>query len=326
MPSFINNFPPPAAPVAAFSVSSNPICEGDCISFSDSSTNSPTNWNWVFVGSSTASSSLQSPTGICYPTAGTYSATLFVTNSNGSDSVAISIIVNPLPTVSMNPVPALCTNQNPVTLIGTPAGGVFSGTGVTGNTFNPASAGVGTYTITYTYTSAAGCSNTATINDTVNAVPLQPTITGNGSVLMSSSATGNQWYFNGTPIGGAIGQFHTATQNGFYTVVVTINGCSSTTSVAYSYPAAGISTTPLNSYIHIFPSLFSSFFTVVNTGVSTTTDIQIINVSGEKVYEKELMLLQNQNLVIEMSSFPAGIYFVKAVSSAENSVTKVVKQ
>lgn len=46
-----------------------------------------------------------------------------------------------------------------VVLTGTPTGGVFSGTGVSGNTFNPADAGVGgPYFVTYQYTDSNGCS------------------------------------------------------------------------------------------------------------------------------------------------------------------------
>lgn len=42
------------------------------------------------------------------------------------------------------------------TLNGVPAGGVFTGNGVSGNTFNPATAGVGVHAITYTY-NFGGC-------------------------------------------------------------------------------------------------------------------------------------------------------------------------
>jgi len=45
---------------------------------------------------------------------------------------------------------AFCLNSPAATLTGSPSGGTFSGTGVTGNTFNPATAGAGTYQITYT--------------------------------------------------------------------------------------------------------------------------------------------------------------------------------
>jgi hypothetical protein len=44
-----------------------------------------------------------------------------------------------------------CINQAPVTLTATPAGGLFTGTGIIGtDTFDPATAGIGTHTIAYT--------------------------------------------------------------------------------------------------------------------------------------------------------------------------------
>lgn len=45
---------------------------------------------------------------------------------------------------------------------GSPAGGSYSGPGVSGNTFDPAAAGQGVHTITYTYTDSAGCTGSAT--------------------------------------------------------------------------------------------------------------------------------------------------------------------
>lgn len=57
--------------------------------------------------------------------------------------------------------------QGAVQLIGSPAGGVFSGTGVFGNTFNPTIAGVGTFNLTYTLTQG-GCDASASITVTVN--------------------------------------------------------------------------------------------------------------------------------------------------------------
>jgi hypothetical protein len=50
----------------------------------------------------------------------------------------------------------------------TPAGGIFSGTAVTGTNFNAATAGTGTYLVTYTYTDANGCTNTTTDNIVVD--------------------------------------------------------------------------------------------------------------------------------------------------------------
>jgi hypothetical protein len=55
-------------------------------------------------------------------------------------------------------------NSGVVQQTGIPAGGTFSGTGVSGNTFNPLLAGVGgPYILTYNYTETnSGCSNFAT--------------------------------------------------------------------------------------------------------------------------------------------------------------------
>ncbi|MBY0426658.1 MAG: hypothetical protein K2Q22_13545, partial [Cytophagales bacterium] len=63
--------------------------------------------------------------------------------------------------VSFSSGPSLVNLTDPALALygGSPAGGTYSGTGVTGgNTFNPTTAGLGTHTITYTYN---GCSNTA---------------------------------------------------------------------------------------------------------------------------------------------------------------------
>lgn len=51
------------------------------------------------------------------------------------------------------------TTDGPATLTGTPPNGVFLGPGVSGVSFDPAAAGVGTHTIIYTYVDENGCVN-----------------------------------------------------------------------------------------------------------------------------------------------------------------------
>ncbi len=53
-----------------------------------------------------------------------------------------------------------CQSEGPINLVGSPAGGVFSGSGITGNQLNPATLSSGTYTVTYTFTELNGCYNT----------------------------------------------------------------------------------------------------------------------------------------------------------------------
>ena len=92
-------------------------------------------------------------------------------NSCGSkDSSELVVDIYSLPAVNFSGLNAyFCIYSAPVLLTGFPAGGSFSGPGITGNTFNPATAGPGTHSITYFYTDpVTGCSNQRTILTTVD--------------------------------------------------------------------------------------------------------------------------------------------------------------
>lgn len=71
--------------------------------------------------------------------------------------------VNPLPTVSLVlPVTSVCSGSGSISLLGgSPAGGTYSGTGVSGTTFDPQALAQGSYAITYSFTDSNGCSASA---------------------------------------------------------------------------------------------------------------------------------------------------------------------
>lgn len=95
------------------------------------------------------------------PTVGTTVYTVTGTNATGCNATdAVSVTVSALPTVDLADFGISCINHPAFTLSeGSPAGGVYSGTGVTAGQFDPATAGIGTHTITYTYTDGNGCEN-----------------------------------------------------------------------------------------------------------------------------------------------------------------------
>lgn len=106
------------------------------------------------------------------PTAGTQTLTYTYTDANNcSNAATTSITVNPAPTVSFtSPVSTMCINHAPLTLSGgSPAGGTYSGAGVSGGVLNPATAGAGDHVITYSYTDANGCDGQATFSIHVDA-------------------------------------------------------------------------------------------------------------------------------------------------------------
>ncbi|MBK7963893.1 MAG: T9SS type A sorting domain-containing protein [Bacteroidetes bacterium] len=149
------------------------------------------------------------------PSVGTQTITYTVTFAPGCVGSASQVFtVNQLPTVVFNSLGNICSTAAPFTLnTATPSGRVYSGSGVSGNVFNPASAGLGTKILTYTYTGPAGCvvSDTALVN-VINcsgcSVPpianagADVSTCSSGAVQLSGSISGSAtsafWVSNGT--------------------------------------------------------------------------------------------------------------------------------
>lgn len=86
-----------------------------------------------------------------------------------SQRMPVNITVNPNPTVTSAAASTLVCNTDVVGLTGTPAGGNFSGPGVSGNAFNGIAAGASAiYTVTYNYTDPNGCSGLSSTEISVN--------------------------------------------------------------------------------------------------------------------------------------------------------------
>ena len=144
-----------AAP--SISVNSSTICAGATVTLTASGVSTYT-WNT----SSNATSISVSPTSTSI-----YTVTGNLTGCAVGATQTATVTVNSLPVVTMGTVSSpLCVANAPVTLVGTPSGGTFSGTGVVGSTFDPSVSGAGTFTVMYDYTDANSCSamDTKTVN------------------------------------------------------------------------------------------------------------------------------------------------------------------
>ena len=92
-------------------------------------------------------------------TAGNYSVVFAASDTSGnSDSCSFTITVHAYPTVTVNNPNTVCVDDGNLTLNGTPAGGTWSGTAVTGNTFSPSTAGTGQQVLMYNVVDTNGCS------------------------------------------------------------------------------------------------------------------------------------------------------------------------
>ncbi|HQU39555.1 MAG TPA: gliding motility-associated C-terminal domain-containing protein [Chitinophagales bacterium] len=109
------------------------------------------------------------------------------------------LTIHPMPSLTIDLPDLTCYEDDPILLSGTPAGGFFSGTGVTGNIFLPGAVPAeGLYPVTYTYTNEFGCTSELTeyiqvILHTVSAGPDQTIIEGQYAVLEASDGVIFTW-------------------------------------------------------------------------------------------------------------------------------------
>ncbi len=164
-------------------------------------------------------------------------------------------------------------------------------------------------------------------NVTVNAIPAAPVVTANGSLLTSSIATGNQWYYEGTGlIVGATNQTYTATITGWYWSVVTVNGCSSDTSNHVYVLFVGQEELSGNKY-NVYPVPNDGKFNVsVNTSAQETFTIQVFNLLGEKFYESNDVTTSGGKFDAEIDLRPLarGIYTVIFLNGDHKVVRKMI--
>ena len=147
-----------ALPTVIANATQTTICEGDSAQLTGSGAVSYTWDNSVNNGDYVS------------PTINTTYTVIGTDMNNCSDTDQVSITVNPTPIVSIAAFndDTICTSTGAVSLpVGSPLGGTYSGTGVSGGNFNPQTSGAGTFDVIYTYTNGFNCSSSDTTQITV---------------------------------------------------------------------------------------------------------------------------------------------------------------
>ena len=148
----------------------------------------------------------------------------------------LRMTVTPERQMTFAPITPKCVSSGSVPLTATPAGGTFSGPGVSGNTFNPLTAGVGTHTLTYSISDTLGCGS---ISQTVT-LSVQPQVrAGRDTTLCADqiqafqlrgmSPAGGTWSGTGVTPDGMFTPPNTNNRGSIYQLSYTysVNGCSS---------------------------------------------------------------------------------------------------
>lgn len=318
-------YTPPTALITA--QGSTTFCVGDSVILD---AGQASGYLWTPGGQTTQTITVYNP--------GNYS--VMITDGNGCSSTSLEevITVNPLPVVSLANLNPLCSNALAITLAGgNPAGGTYSGVGVTNGTFDPAVAGAGTHTITYSFSDQNGCTNTASQSILVNQAP-NVTLTladdtvcaGNATTSLTGGMPANGTYSgtgvnenNFNPILAGLGS-HVITY-----IFMNAAGCSDTaTQTINVVECVGVNELANNNNLSVYPNPAKDMFTItyVAKGTSDIT-VKLYNAAGEIVFnETKKQVSGEYKKSIDLSGKSTGVYYLQLVSDKETVVRKVVKQ
>lgn len=230
-----------AAPFTDVIVSQQNICIGTCIDFTPTVTTGIDNYNWSFEGADTPVSSEVFPTGICYPTAGSYQVEVTVINACGSQTITydnfIQVTDGLQPVIQAAGPTSLC-NGNTVQL-STDAVGSYqwleSGVEIPGATSASLEVNVaGIYSVNVVDGSCAGTSNTLEVTVGNNLSPQLSIAAGTdlcpneiGILTTGEGFDTYAWYRDGVLLEGETAATLDVTNApGVYSVDVTAAGCS----------------------------------------------------------------------------------------------------
>jgi len=245
------------------------------------------------------------------------------TVQSGSTFVA----VNPLPTATLSGSDTLCgeglTTTLTVDLTGTPPWDftyTWGSTSVTvENQFTTPyyiiTGDPGDYTISAL--SDANCTGNAYGTAIVRTypIPATPEITVYYSELISSSCCGNQWYRNDTLLPGATGQTYQVYVSGSYTVVVTLNGCSSDPSEPVDMLVGfGENASPAGFSFYPNPARDRVTVHLSRPEKKETFTLSLCSASGTVIRTYEFDN-QVETKTIDISDLASGLYFLRLSGS-----------
>lgn len=239
----------------------------------------------------------------------------------------INVTVNPNPTVDFGTLSAThCENDSPSTILNaSPAGGTYSGSGISGTNFSPSMAGDGSHMLYYDYTDANGCSGVDSMMVIVYPQPATPTITntaGELCVTNGAAASTYEWFLNGTSVFTSGNPCYTPTANGDYTVVVT-----STFNCPSEEGTATISGIGLNeiSPVHLFtvsPNPTNGLIEVDLSSIAGERTVSLTDVNGRLL---ESTVSSNAAVAFDLSNCEAGVYLIVLESNGQKAIERVVK-
>ena len=182
----------------------------------------------------------------------------------------------------------------------------------------------GTTVVTWTYNDGHGNTSTQTQNVIVT-VPVATTTVSGLTITATTSGATYQWInceTGNTPIVGATAQTFTATANGTYAVIVTQNGCSST-SPCVTIATIGMGENDLSGS-KLFPNPTSGIVTLTVDKELSNAKVRLVSMTGQLV--DQWQGINGSSFEMDLSGQVTGIYFIEVKEAGRILRLKVNKQ
>lgn len=245
-----------------------------------------------------------------------------VPNNNNAASYVLWMTVNPIPTFSgLNS--NYCVTDGAVTLTPTgTTGGTFSGPGVTGNTFNPATAGVGTHEVKYVVSAQQG----AAVAPAADSLIMTVEVFAAGTTFYQDADNDTYGDANSTATGCTIPAGYVSNADDCDDADPNINpgetdipdnGIDEDCSGA----DASVGLAELNNeLLNVYPNPTTGIISIDLSGISAIHSIEILDLNGRVIESKNV---NAESTTANLSSLKDGFYFVR-VNTAKGSVLRRV--
>ncbi len=138
-------------------------------------------------------------------------------------------------------------------------------------------------------------------------------ITQDADTLSATAAPNYQWYFNDALIPGANSQEYVITEEGFYYVVTTSEGCTFTSDIVETgCICVGMDENDFSKKISLYPNPGSSSITVETELTINNGKLKIMNAQGQLVQQLSII---NYPLSIDVSQLTPGLYYLHLQSA-----------
>ncbi len=255
--------------------------------------------------------------------AGTYTCT--ITDANGCTKTQSVTITEP------DALTSSIISQTDVSCNGGSDGSatIIAGGGASGYTYSWYPSGgtsatitgrtAGTYTCTITDDNGCTKIQSVTINQPAtinNAVSLS-----NGVLISGLPGATYQWYScPNTIITGATSQTYTPTVAGNYKVIITLGGCTVTSSCE-TVAVLGNANFEFKNKFKIYPNPATNNVTIQFSDLNEAR-LEVVDVTGKLLLKQELKESSN---IVNIEKFPLGMYLFKVSSNEGIATTKVIK-